>query len=284
MLLISGKCAHAANTLPPSTGKVFVTVLLAFDLDRTLLTEDYRLPQPILDAILKARRKGHLVTVLTGRPFGSARPYIEQLQVDIPSSTNHGARIRDGAGNELRSVLMPGSFADQLVADYVDDHQMDFSAVMGDTLYVRNPDSSRWDWAHSASRIITHYQAGTVSEYDKLVFQSNHLALSVQVGKQIGQSHPQLHRYLWGGGFLEVVPEGADKGSALEYIAGKLGVPQSEVAAFGDGGNDITMVDWAGTGVAVGPEAHPEVLARSQEHIASPEEGGVADWIHRNLL
>ena len=259
-------------------------MLLAFDLDRTVLTETYELPAPILDAIFKARAKGHLVTVLTGRPYGSARPFIEKLEVDIPSSTNHGARIRDGAGNVIRSVLMQGGLADQLVADYADDHQMDFSAVMGDTLHVRNPHNSRWDWAHSAGRILTSYAAGTVPEYDKVIFQANHMAVSVQVEQLIGQKHPQLHRYLWGGGFLEVVPEGADKGSALQFIADKLGVPQSDVVAFGDGGNDITMVKWAGTGIAVGPDAHPEVLEGAQEHIAAPEEGGVADWINRNLL
>lgn len=191
--------------------------------------------------------------MLTGRQYASARPYIEQLEIDLPSSTNHGARVRDRAGNEIRRVLMPGSFADQLLADYLHDHLMDFSAVMDDTLYVRDPDSDKWEWVHASSRSITHYRAGAALEYDKVVFQSNHMALSLEVEQRIGQSYPTLHRYLWGDGFLEVVPEGADKGSALEFIAGQLGVPRSEVVAFGDGANDITMIDWAGTGVAVGP-------------------------------
>ncbi len=259
-------------------------MLLAFDLDRTLLTDSYQLPPNILDAIHRARAKGHLVTVLTGRQYASARPYIEQLEIDLPSSTNHGARVRDRAGNEIRRVLMPGSFADQLLADYLHDHLMDFSAVMDDTLYVRDPDSDKWEWVHASSRSITHYRAGAALEYDKVVFQSNHMALSLEVEQRIGQSYPTLHRYLWGDGFLEVVPEGADKGSALEFIAGQLGVPRSEVVAFGDGANDITMIDWAGTGVAVGPGAHREVLEVAQEHIASPEEGGVATWLERNLL
>lgn len=259
-------------------------MLLAFDLDRTLLTEEYELPLPILDAIHQARAKGHLVTVLTGRQYGSARPFIEQLEVDLPSSTNHGARVRNADGSELRRVLMQGSFADQLLADFVADAHLEFSAVMDDTLYVRDPQHERWNWVHASSRVITHYQAGTVEEYDKVVFQTGHLERGQELDLRIAQNHPELLRYLWGDGYLEVVPTGADKGSALEYIADRLGVPRSEVVAFGDGANDITMIDWAGTGVAVGPLAHPQVLEAAQHHVDSPEEGGVAEWIRRNLL
>ncbi len=259
-------------------------MLLAFDLDRTLLTEEYELPLPILDAIHQARSKGHLVTVLTGRQYGSARPYIEQLEVDLPSSTNHGARVRNPDGTELRRVLMEGTFADQLLADYLHDMQLEFSAVMDDTLYVRDPAHERWQWVHAASRTINPYQAGTVAEYDKVVFHGGRMDRSQEIYSYIGETHPDLQRYLWGDGFLEVVPNGADKGSALAYIADKLGVPRSEVVAFGDGANDITMIDWAGTGVAVGPQAHREVLEVADQHIDSPEEGGVAAWITRNLL
>jgi hydroxymethylpyrimidine pyrophosphatase-like HAD family hydrolase len=39
------------------------------------------------------------------------------------------------------------------------------------------------------------------------------------------------------------------------------------------------MLRWAGHAVAVGPDAHPDALAEADEHVASPEEGGVADWI-----
>ena len=259
-------------------------MLLAFDLDRTLLTEEYELPLNILDAIHKARAKGHIITVLTGRQYGSARPYIEQLEVDVPSSTNHGARVRNPDGSELRRVLMDGAYADQLLADYLHDTHLEFSAVMDDTLYVRDPAHERWSWVHASSRAVTHYQAGSVAEYDKVVFQTGRMDRSQEIYQLIGRTHPDVIRYLWGDGFLEVVPTGADKGSALAYIADKLGVPRSEVVAFGDGANDITMVEWAGTGVAVGPHAHSEVLAVADQHIDSPEEGGAADWIKRNLL
>src|SRR5690625_659526 len=231
--------------------------------------------------MFEARSRGHLVTVLTGRPFGSAKPYIEQLEVDLPSSTNHGARIRDAAGAELKRAVMDGAYADALLADFLHDEELEFSAVLDDTLHVRDPKNDRWNWVHSSSRTVTHYRAGGSLEYDKDIFQTTLRERSAELDRLIGTTHPELNRYLWRDGFLEVVPTGADKGTALAYIADLLGVPRSEVVAFGDGANDITMIDWAGTGVAVGPHAHPQVREAAQEHIAAPEEGGVADWIER---
>lgn len=239
------------------------------------------MPPRIHEAIMAAADRGHLVTVLTGRQFGSAKPYIDQLEVKLPHSTNHGARVRDAEGQVLRRVLMPGTDADRLLAEYLDDHDIEFSCVIDDALYVRDPSHERWNWVHARSRSVAHYRAGVGLEYDKVVF---HAQRSRELDQLIAEAHPGFLRYLWGDGYLEVVPTGADKGSALAYIADKLGVPRSEVVAFGDGANDITMVEWAGTGVAVGPHAHSEVLAVADQHIDSPEEGGVADWIKRNLL
>jgi HAD superfamily hydrolase (TIGR01484 family) len=56
--------------------------LLAFDLDGTIVTHDYQIPQSILNAIQTARVAGHMVTVITGRVHASAKPFLEQLQLE----------------------------------------------------------------------------------------------------------------------------------------------------------------------------------------------------------
>ena len=90
--------------------------------------------------------------------------------------------------------------------------------------------------------------------------------------------------YPWEEGYLEITGPNADKGSALELLAGKLGVVQKDIIAFGDGPNDTTMLAYAGRGIAVGPHAHPDTVAAADEHIASPEDLGVARWLEENLL
>lgn len=257
-------------------------MLLAFDLDKTLVTNDYQLPAATLAAVMAAKAKGHLVTVLTGRPLGSALPFIEQLDLDLPHSVNHGAKIRQRNGEPLRRTQLTAGEVDALLESHLDDVEIEFSCVIDDTLYVRDPESSRWTWVHSESRSIMHFRTGLDLAADKVVFHGN--GRSEELDRWVAENHPSLLRYLWGDGFLEVVPAGADKGSALAFIADRLGVPQKDVVAFGDGLNDVTMLGWAGHGVSVGPEAHHDALAAADEHVDSPEESGVAGWLERNLL
>src|SRR5690606_29547402 len=73
-------------------------MLLAFDLDKTLVTDDFRLPDDIADAIGAARAAGHHVTVLTGRPLVAAREYLERLAVDRHHSVHQGSTILAAGG------------------------------------------------------------------------------------------------------------------------------------------------------------------------------------------
>jgi Cof subfamily protein (haloacid dehalogenase superfamily) len=80
--------------------------------------------------------------------------------------------------------------------------------------------------------------------------------------------------------YLEILPENASKGLALEIIAQSLGIPMAEVIAAGDHFNDISMIKAAGLGVAV-QNAEPEVLDAADYITASNDEDGVADVIEK---
>jgi len=257
-------------------------VLLAFDLDKTLVTNSYELPPATLGAVRAARERGHIVTVLTGRPLRSARPFLEQLELTVPHAVNHGSLVRDPAGAALRHRRLPTVQVDDLIEDHLHDTEVEFSCIIDDVLYVRDPGSKRWTWAHTESRAITTFKMGMGLDADKVVFHGN--GQSAEIDRAVAQRHPELLRYLWGDGFLEIVPPEGDKGSALAFIAGVLGVERRNVVAFGDGLNDVSMLEWAGHSVSVGPEAHPEALAAADEHVDAPEVGGVAAWLERHAV
>jgi hydroxymethylpyrimidine pyrophosphatase-like HAD family hydrolase len=65
--------------------------------------------------------------------------------------------------------------------------------------------------------------------------------------------------------FLEFASPEVTKGSGLGFLAEHLGFTRERTVAFGDGENDVELLEWAGFGVAVA-NAHPRVLA-------------VADWV-----
>ncbi len=256
-------------------------MLLAFDLDKTLVTDDFILPDTIERAVRDSRERGHLVTVLTGRPLAAAKPYLDQLGITGPFSVNHGGQVMGEGGRELRRRRIASEHVDGLLGSYLTDGRVEFSCIVDDVLWVRDPDDDRWGWAHTRSRRVDRFRTGMELDADKLVFYSKER--SGEVDRMVAARHPDMLRYLWGDGFLEVLPAHADKGSALALIAERAAIPRSDVVAFGDGMNDFTMVTWAGHGVAVG-DAHPDLVAAAAEHIGSPEEGGVASWLESHVL
>jgi hydroxymethylpyrimidine pyrophosphatase-like HAD family hydrolase len=81
-------------------------------------------------------------------------------------------------------------------------------------------------------------------------------------------------------GLLEISAAGVSKASALARLCGQRGIDSRDVIAFGDMPNDLPMLAWAGSAVAVA-NAHPEVIAAADEVTASNEESGVARVLER---
>ena len=86
---------------------------------------------------------------------------------------------------------------------------------------------------------------------------------------------PSMYVTTSGISFVEITPQGADKGAALARLCRILEIDRSEVIAFGDNHNDLTMLEWAGRGVAMG-NAEPEVKQVADEVTATNGEFGVA--------
>src|SRR4029453_2567406 len=79
---------------------------------------------------------------------------------------------------------------------------------------------------------------------------------------------------------VEISAAGVTKAFALEVLCPRLGIATDEVVAVGDMPNDLPMLDWAGTGVAVA-NADQAVLAAADEVIASNPDDGVAGLLER---
>lgn len=81
-------------------------------------------------------------------------------------------------------------------------------------------------------------------------------------------------------GLIEIAAKDVTKATGLAEVAERLDVSQDKVIAFGDMPNDVEMLAWAGTGVAMA-NAHPAVLEVADEVTASNAEDGVAQVLER---
>ncbi len=81
---------------------------------------------------------------------------------------------------------------------------------------------------------------------------------------------------------FELQASGVSKGYALAWLCGHTGIPTSDVVAFGDESNDVSLLEAAGTGVAM-QNAIPEVLSVADATTTSNDEAGVAYFLERAL-
>ena len=78
---------------------------------------------------------------------------------------------------------------------------------------------------------------------------------------------------------MDVIPKGVDKAKGIAAVAAHFGFGMDECMAFGDGGNDIEMLKYAGTGIAMG-NASDNVKASADHVTGSVDEDGIGMALH----
>lgn len=254
-------------------------MLFAFDLDATLVSDDFRMSDTTRRAVLALRELGHTVTVITGRTERSAKAFLQPLEVMGFYGTDHGARIV-GDGTLLhRSEIEAACLRDIVSRSHKIGASVSFT--VHDDVYVEKPESPMWDWLRRFEHRMLDHDAYEDTSADKIVMHApaGHDDLCAEL-----QAHyPDLTYYNYETR-LEITGKDGHKGAALERLASTLGFAQEDTIAFGDGLNDVSMMQWAGASIAVGPRAHPEVVAAASTHVAAPEEEGVAEWLYEHFL
>ncbi|MPM31287.1 putative phosphatase [bioreactor metagenome] len=93
---------------------------------------------------------------------------------------------------------------------------------------------------------------------------------------------PGLRATSSGAPFLEISAAGVGKAYGLQRLTERLGIGPDRVVAFGDGLNDLDMLEWAGLGVAVA-NAEPELLAVADRIAPSCDQDGFAQALEALL-
>lgn len=262
---------------------VFVE-LVACDVDGTLvgpeLTCSPRVAAALADAAGRAR-----VVLATGRAWPSARRFRDELTPGEPVICAQGAVVR-GPDGEL--------WLDEKLPDVVAADAVEFARTRGDeiTFYVddevwlgalRRPADFYDHWFALPQRPFPPGAAAPTG-VTKFLLVANDAAHGDDLAREwrgrfgdavdIVRSHPL---------FVEGVAPGVSKGRALAEVAHRLGVSAPAVMAVGDQENDVSMLAWAGLGVALG-DAPWSVRAAADVIAPSFAEDGAAWALERYVV
>jgi len=250
---------------------------VATDLDHTLIWDDGVLRPRTLAVLARVHEAGLRVIVVTGRMVQSVRRVLAPAGMHDPMICYQGAAVVDGYGRWLLHAPIELETAKEAIAA-VEAAGYPPNVYVDDELYVSHvtEHSRRYaDFQQIAIHAVGDLRAWLAKPPTKLVCVGDPAALD-ELGEAL---RPQFGSRLWITKslpyFLEFASLGVSKGSGLDFLATHLGFSRERTVAFGDGQNDVELVDWAGYGVAVA-NAHERVLAAADWVCPPAAEEGVA--------
>jgi Cof subfamily protein (haloacid dehalogenase superfamily) len=259
--------------------------LIVLDIDGTILLEDETLSPGVVDAVEHAHRAGNEVMLATGRSWEGTEEILRALNIapEFVVCSNGAVIMRKQPGEDLEyERFYTETFDPSEVLTLLREHLPDAKYMVelpdGHRLYTEHlgdwnlANAARVPFDHLSSmpvcRIVVVSPGDTEQDFVELVERIGLNEVSYAVG--------------WTA-WLDIAPQGVDKGTALERVREWLGIDPAHVLVMGDGRNDIGMFQWAlqNGGRAVAMEQGPqEVRDAAGEVTSSVQDGGVAAILH----
>jgi len=218
--------------------------LLAVDIDGTLSFDDRRLDLVAVDAIRRAEDFGISVVIATGNILGFAEAASILIGTSGPLIAEDGGVVFDPVKEQMYVL---GNRAD------VEPGLAKLERVLGKLEQTRN----------SLYRLtgVTLKKKIKVEDVQRVIKEENLPIVAVYSGFSIGLHRPEVN-----------------KGNALKKVSSITGVPLAEIAAIGDGSNDVEMLQIAGLSFAVA-NSHEEAKLASKRVTKSSYGKGVAEAV-----
>ncbi|HLT57669.1 MAG: Cof-type HAD-IIB family hydrolase [Limnochordales bacterium] len=266
--------------------------LLVSDVDGTLLDSRHRLLPENAAAIRALRAQGALFTLATGRIERAVRPFVEELELDLPLILYNGARVVDPrTGQCLWQAHLPDAAVEAALV-LLREFPMDVNLYSAGQLFVEaiTPRVQAYMAqdgisAREVGDLLTFFRTRRPGPVTKLLMIGDEPAFAAfaqALAQRLGDPMPVylVKSYPI---YLEMLPADASKGQGLRHLCRHLGIPLEQVVAVGDAPNDLDMLQAAGLGVAVA-NAHPDVLAAADYIAPAGDDAGVAHVIRRFFL
>ncbi|WP_159723604.1 Cof-type HAD-IIB family hydrolase [Enterococcus sp. CSURQ0835] len=246
--------------------------LIAVDLDGTLLNSAEQVSPQNIKALQAYRKQGGLVTVVTGRSIRSVKKMLLDLEIMDYALTSNGAYIAqitpDCQIKKIKSFALATSTA-QTVLTLTKQHRLT-TIASEETQDVRF-EFAKYPQLPLATKAATYLKlAITDAVPEKLVTLQQQLA-NAKISSVFSAKH-----------FLEVTAENVSKASALQTLAQQLDLSPNQIMAFGDQQNDLAMLHYSGTSIAMG-NATPSVKRVADHVTKTNDEAGIAYFLQHYL-
>lgn len=260
--------------------------LIALDLDGTTLNDNSKISVETKEVITSLRKKGHIVSIVTGRPFRNSYYYYDELKLDSPIVNFNGAwchvPTQPNWSHYYHKTLSKDLALSMLSLKSNSEVQL-IAAESQQAIYIEGEYVPYPDFFPEGIQVSKQLRPEILTEDPTSVgvFTTTRDYQPYIEQKIVEQYGDAVEVRTWGGETpcLEVVAAGVQKALGLERIASFYGIDRKDILAFGDQENDYEMIQYAGHGVVMsnGIQSLKDIaddITRVTNH-----ENGVADYL-----
>lgn len=261
--------------------------VLVLDLDGTLTNSKKEITAPTRQALIEIQQEGKIVVLASGRPIYGVAPLAEELDMKHYGGymlSFNGARItRCSTGEIVYNRTIPTEVIRPIYNTIREYDGLDL-ITYSNTEILSGIKSNEFTEKEAA---INHMNIHPVEDFptafdfpvNKLLVPGEPALLEELMPKLQSQYHGLLNIYRSEPFFLEIMPQNIDKAHSLQKLLNSLGLTADSMICCGDGFNDLSMIEYAGLGVAM-ENAQP-IIKKSADFITkSNDDNGILHVIN----
>lgn len=263
--------------------------IIVLDLDGTLTNSKKEVTPHTRETLFRFMEKGGKVVLASGRPTYGIMPIAQELELNERGGyilSFNGGNIIDCKKQETIYRKKLDQKIPARVGAMAKEYGICVLSYEGEHIITENPE----DVYVQKEAFINKMPVKKVDDFGTYIDFPVTKCLMTGDGDRLAELEPVIRERLGHENnvfrsepfFLEVMPKGIDKAQSLGRLLAYLGMSVEEMAAFGDGYNDITMLEYAGLGVAMG-NAQEEVKLSAGYIAPSNDEDGVA-WTLEHVI
>lgn len=264
--------------------------LLVLDLDGTLTNSKKEITPNTLLTLTEAQEKGIKIVLASGRPTYGVAPLAEKLQLEKYEGyilSYNGGEIIDWKTKEM----MYKNLLDHAVLPYLYEcakkNQFAILTYDGEYVLTETPDD---EYLIKEAKLngmkikkVDNFLAAVKHPIAKCLIVGDPDRLAILEKEMYEHLKDRMGVFRSEAYFLELVPKGIDKAQSLAVLLKEINMTKDEMIAIGDGFNDLSMIQFAGLGVAMANAQ--DIVKESADYITlSNEEDGVAHVVRKFIL
>lgn len=257
---------------------MFIPKIVFFDIDQTLyLKNENRVPESTRLALKKLRERDILTAIATGRTLAvlpeSIRTLIDECGIEMLISVN--GQYIEFQGKELISFAMPNDWIEQTITA-LQSQNVDYAFVCRNGVFVSRDNA----YIQAAAQDLNlPYSVDALAHQKQPVYQMLGFYSAAQTEKIEALLPETVKTIRWHEFGVDILDKQGSKARGILAALSKLSLQIQDTMAFGDGLNDMDMIELVHLGVAMG-NAEPELKAIADCVCANIENDG----IYRALL